>query len=199
MHMPKISKDDYAAVQACMNIEDIFQRRLTLVALITKIVRDIGFEPPIIVGGTAVSIYSSNIYATVDVDFISNSEEACKDVLLQLGYVKTGKDYYHKDLESLMEFPTRDYCEDSNRFVEYTDPNSEFPVFIIGIEDLILDRVESFSATGDLSSKEWSTRLMLTYYNQLDWSYLHSTSYKRGFFDKFEKLQQHVKYLRQKI
>lgn len=60
--MPTINKDDYAAFQACKNIEDIFQRRLTLVAIITKIVRDLGFEPPVIVGGTAVSIYSSNIY-----------------------------------------------------------------------------------------------------------------------------------------
>jgi hypothetical protein len=196
--MPIIKTDDYNAYQKCNEIVDAYQRRITLAAWLTKIIKTLGGSPPIVVGGTAVSVYSGNSYATMDVDFISNSEEIAKEVLLELGYAKSGKDFYHKGLESLIEFPSRDYLEDPKRFSEYTVPSTDLVIYLVGIDDLILDRIGSYDATDDLSSKEWATRLMLAYYDHIDWSYLHSTSHKRKFLPKLEALQHQVKYLKNK-
>jgi hypothetical protein len=192
----QIDRNDLDEFLSCRRIEDAFQRKISIVAIVTRILQKLGYQPPIIVGGTAVSIYTNNTYATVDVDLISNAENAAIKVLLELGYTKQGKDFYHDELESIMEFPSRNYLEDNSRFKEYTDPLTNSPVYLIAIEDLILDRLGSYHATRDLSSKEWASRLMLTYYEELDWSYVHKSAHARGFFDDLEKIQQQVKWLR---
>lgn len=40
------------------------------------------FYPPIIVGGSAVALYSGGLYGTVDIDVVTQSDEALKQILL---------------------------------------------------------------------------------------------------------------------
>lgn len=45
-------------------------------------------------------------------------------------------------------------------------------MFLIGIEDIILDRMSATKHWQDEESKDWATYLMAAYYDQLDWEYI---------------------------
>jgi len=56
-------------------IRDDFKRRLAVASVITKEFIDRGLFAPVIVGGTAVAIYTNGKYGTVDVDMKSEQRD----------------------------------------------------------------------------------------------------------------------------
>lgn len=52
--MRMINENEYNSYQKCSEIKDAYERRITIAALLTKIIHDLGGSPPIVVGGTAV-------------------------------------------------------------------------------------------------------------------------------------------------
>jgi hypothetical protein len=184
---------------SCTAISEDWKKRLAIASIISKIFEVNSLPLPIIVGGTAVSIYTSGQYATMDIDLISNIDRIPYLILEQLGYERHGKDFYHEELISLVEFPSGRLHGDESRTREYLVEETNLAVRIIGIEDLILDRVDSFVASDDHNSREWAMNLMGGMNRVIDWSYIHAEAHIRGIFDPFEKIQRDVKRILQKI
>ncbi len=147
------------------------------------------------VGGAAVATYTGGEYGTHDTDFIADLEGQEYEVVKQLGYIKINKNCFNNELDSLIEFPTGPLAGNRDRVYEYIVDTTGYPIYLISIEDLILDRIDAFDATNDHNSREWALRMMVVMYAHMEWSYLHSESHRRKTFPITEKIQKEAKRL----
>lgn len=147
-----------------------FQRMLYFSAILTSLLAKEGIHP-IIVGGFSVEIYTRSEYTTSDVDFILNGREITATILKQLGFESLGKDWFHKELEIAMEIPDNFLKGDYDKVVKLELDNNEF-VYVIGIEDILLDRLRAFVHWHSSRDGEWAERLFLTHRERIDVNYV---------------------------
>lgn len=191
----KISGELKNKLDECRSLTDTLERRLAIASIITEAFKENQLSVPVLVGGGAVEVYTGGEYATHDTDFIADLDGLEYALMESLGYKRVlgDKNLYHKELESLVEFPKGPLAGNQERIFTYQCESTNLPVYIISPEDLILDRIESFYATNDGKSKEWAERLLTGMYEYLDWSYFHKESYARGIGELAEKLQRKSK------
>src|SRR3989338_2231060 len=96
---------------------------------------------PILVGGSAVEYYTRGEYASGDIDYVLPTSDILKEIMAQLGFKKEGRLFIHPELHLVIEFPSS-YLEKNETFDEITEGNIK--VRIIALEDLIIDRLNTF-------------------------------------------------------
>lgn len=118
------------------------ERMLELSALLTEYFKSDGIKP-IIVGGLSVEIYTRGNYTTYDIDFITDGYNQFDALLTkELGFNKEGRSWYHKGLELSLEIPDN-YLEGNPDKVIKIELASGRSIYVIGIEDIIIHRLES--------------------------------------------------------
>ena len=153
------------------------RRQLLLVALITKLLEERGKPAPVVVGGCALSYYSREVYFTADVDLAYADREALNSVLTGIGFEKEGRYWVHKGLEMVVEAPASILAgEDAP--VEVADLGEGLRCTIIGIEDLIIDRLNACKHWKSEIDCEMVELLMNRYVEDLDWAYLQKKASK---------------------
>ncbi|WP_166241063.1 nucleotidyltransferase [Paenibacillus turpanensis] len=155
-----------------------FQRMLHFSAILTSLLEQEQIRP-VIVGGFSVEIYTRSEYTTSDVDFILNGRSVAARYLDSLGFQKLGKDWFHRELELAMEIPDNLLAGNYEKVTKILLENSQY-VYVIGIEDIILDRLRAFVHWQSSRDGEWAERLFLTHRNRVDVNYLAEQSKKDG-------------------
>lgn len=151
--------------------ESPLKRQLLMVALITKLLEEKGKSPPIIIGGCALSYYSREVYFTSDIDLAYADREALNVVLTGIGFKKRGRYWVSEGLKMAIEVPASNLAgEDSP--VEIVEVGEGLQCRIIGIEDLIIDRLNAFKHWKSEMDGEMVELLIQRYGNELDWTYL---------------------------
>ncbi len=150
-------------------IEDILDRRLQVLAIITEYLSPKGVRP-VLVGGAAVELYTVGGYATSDLDVIVNSSTAMAEAMRDLGFDKSGRFWVRDDIEIVLETPTGPLAGDPNRVVEIDVGG--MVVYVIGVEDLVIDRLNAFVHWGSSEDGRWAARLLSAQDADLDWDYL---------------------------
>src|SRR5690625_3569322 len=118
------------------------ERMLELCGLLTVYFKEDKIKP-IIVGGLSVEIYTRNNYMTHDIDLITDGRHQFDKLLIkELGSRKEGRSWYHEGLELAIEIPDN-YLEGDYKKIIRMQLNSGRYVFVIGIEDIIIHRLES--------------------------------------------------------
>ena len=80
--------------------------REQLAAIVVQKLREHNIDA-VLVGGAVVSIYTTNKYESIDLDFISSAaHERITAAMLELGFATRGKDFVHPQTEFTVEFPT---------------------------------------------------------------------------------------------
>ena len=148
-----------------------FETMLGTASLLTTLLDETGLKV-VIVGGFAVEIYTRSEYTTVDIDLIFSRRDLANEVLLNLGFTKEGRHWYHEVLGVSIEIPN-DMLEnaDMNRVLKLNLPSQEH-VYVIGIEDIILDRLRACIHWKSTSDCEWGYRLFLIHRKNLDIDYM---------------------------
>jgi hypothetical protein len=146
-----------------------FEKMLHTAAIITELVRPLGIRP-IIVGGLSVEIYTLNGYATQDIDFVMDGYDIANELLLQLGFSKMGKNWVNGTLGVSIEIPSSFLTGDYDKVTEL--PVADKTVYVIGIEDIILDRLRAAVHWKSGESREWGYRMLLMYLEELDMEYI---------------------------
>jgi len=151
--------------------ESPLKRQLLMVALITRLLEEKGKNSPIVVGGCALSYYSREVYFTADIDLAYVDREALGTVLTSIGFEKRGRYWVNEELKMAIEAPASVLVgEDSP--VEIVDLGGGLHCRIIGIEDLIIDRLNACKHWKSEIDCEMVELLAKRYLNDLDWSYL---------------------------
>ncbi|MBI4683386.1 MAG: hypothetical protein HY757_09855 [Nitrospirae bacterium] len=153
------------------NTESPLKKQLLTVALVNSLLEDKGKDVPVIIGGCALSYYSREVYFTADIDLAYADREALNDILLTIGFKKEGRYWISESLKLAVEVPAPALTgEDSPlEIVEFDDGLS---CRIIGVEDLIIDRLNSCKHWKYEIDCEMAELLVQKYAENLDWQYL---------------------------
>ncbi|MEB3103550.1 DUF6036 family nucleotidyltransferase [Ferviditalea candida] len=148
-----------------------FEKMMGVCSILTSLTEKEGLKP-IIVGGFAVEIYSRSEYTTVDIDLIFSRRDIIDQYLQKLGFIKSGRHWFHEELGVSVEVPN-DMLDlaDPDKLIKLNLQDQSF-VYVIGLEDIILDRLRACVHWTSLSDCEWGYRLFLLHDEKLDMNYM---------------------------
>ncbi|KAB2960664.1 MAG: UbiD family decarboxylase [Thermoanaerobaculia bacterium] len=157
-------------LQALPDERDPARRRMLALGLVADRLAEDGLEP-ILVGGAALEFYTAGGYATGDVDLALESSPRVDQAFADLGFRKSGRFWVREDLDLLFEAPAPPGLpgETSPRTVVEIDG---LRVVVIGIEDLLIDRLRAAVHWKSDEDRRWARRLVHLYSDRLDWVYL---------------------------
>lgn len=164
-----------------MNIKDILAkigateaplaRQLLMTGLITRRLEEKGKPAPVLIGGLALSYYTREVYFTADIDLAYADREALDEVLRELGFAKKGRYWVHQGLDIAVEAPASGLAgEESQR--ETVELEGGLSCVVIGLEDLIIDRLNACQHWKSEVDCEMAELLIARYGEELDWPYL---------------------------
>lgn len=154
---------------------DLLKKRLIFIALVSKL---LGKSPtkPVIVGGAAVEFYTAGGYATADIDIVYPSEPL-EPIFKKLGLKKENRYWYSEELGIVVEAPSAYLeAEARKRVVKVKVANME--VELLGIEDLVIDRLNAYVHWGSSDDGNWAKELLAIHKQELDWPYLKKEAQK---------------------
>lgn len=175
-----MEKDLKALLTKLTGIQDPLRRHLLAAAVVSEAV---GREckRPILVGGQALEFYTFGEYVTGDLDFVSGCpNEVLERVMNELGFSKTGnlRQWIYPETNILIEFPGRNLEGREDKITEVVIEG--YKLQLIGIEDLLLDRLSAYVFWKSKEDAEWSVNLISLYAGDLDWTYLEEKALEKG-------------------
>ncbi|NWG04201.1 MAG: UbiD family decarboxylase [Syntrophaceae bacterium] len=118
-----------------------------------------------------MSYYSREVYFTSDIDLVYADREALDTALKGIGFEKEGRYWVHEELKMAIEAPASSLPEQDSP-LEVVELGEGLECSIIGIEDLVMDRLNAFKHWKSEIDGEMVELLIRRYRNDLDWSYL---------------------------
>lgn len=174
------------AFEKLKRIEAPFKRRLFFVAILTTFLKEKKIIP-IIVGGNALEFYTLGSYATEDIDIVCSNIEEVGKILKDWNFKKIGRHWYNSELDISIEIPDETLAGDYNRVI--TLEIEGFYAYLIGIEDLIIDRLNACFYWKSQQDCEWGRELIILYKDEIDWKYLEERSKKEGIYELILRLK----------
>jgi hypothetical protein len=151
--------------------ESPLKKQLLMVALLTRLLEMMNKRAPVIIGGCALSYYSREVYFTSDIDLAYADREALHTALKSIGFEKEGRYWVHKGLKVVIEAPASSLPGQDSP-IEVIELGEGLQCSIIGIEDLVIDRLNAYKHWKSEIDGEMVELLIRRYRNDLDWSYL---------------------------
>lgn len=148
-----------------------FRRRLLVTGYLTQKLAAQEILP-VIVGGHAVEIYTFQDYATQDLDLVIANRHLAGELLEQLGFEKLAgaRHWINTELDLAIEIPDDLLAGDYNRLLELVI--ADYTVYIIGVEDLIIDRLNAYVHWKSISDYEQALKIYITHQEKIDEEYL---------------------------
>ncbi|MHB8170745.1 MAG: DUF6036 family nucleotidyltransferase [Thermincolia bacterium] len=176
-------------------INDPQQKLLRFMAYLTNNVRNINpLLTPVIVGGSAVFIYTFGGHLTYDIDLVVTDRQAVTEVLSRMGF-QQGADirhWYHDDLDMAIEIPDDVLAGDNDKITIIEIDNSE--VYVIGIEDLLIDRLCAAKHWKSGRDEAQSLSLLELYSDEIDMNYLEERARAEEVLDKLDEVRKKLKF-----
>ncbi len=116
-------------------------------------------------------LYLREIYSSLDVDIVYPFEDDLREVFDLFGFKKEGRYFIQDELRIVIEIPSSTLSGDENR-VETVEFENGLYCKIIGIEDLLIDRVNACKYGNSKIDCEMAQLLSLKYGDQIDWNYM---------------------------
>lgn len=140
-------------------------------SIITALMEDEGIVP-IVVGGLAVEVYTRGHYTTLDIDLVTMRRDYADKLLKELGFNKEGRHWYHAELEVAIEIPGNMLEDaDQEKVIKINLPSGRH-IYLIGLEDIILDRLRACVHWESTSDCEWGLRMLKVHRQALDKEYM---------------------------
>lgn len=168
-------------------IENDFKKRLYFVGILTKYLKEKNIRP-IIVGGHAVEFYTLGSYTTGDIDIVSEHQTEIEFFLKSWGFKKVDRLWVNAKINIAVDIVGSvlkgdDYSKVSEVIIE------DMKVYIIGIEDLIIDRINAFVWWKSEEDGKWAKQLLELHRKEIDKKYLFKRAKKEGIYKELEKIK----------
>lgn len=151
--------------------KDSLKRSLGVLAVLTEALKPMGIKP-ILVGGRALEFYTLGGYATKDMDLVVNGREQAKAVLEEMGFLRRfgERHWYHEELDLALEIPDEFLVGSMDKLVTVEINGME--AFIIGVEDLVVDRLAAAKFWKSQVDAQWAAKLLALHAEEIDLEYL---------------------------
>jgi len=166
-----IEMETQEIMEIIQKTESPLKRQLLMVALLTRLLEMMNKRTPVIIGGCALSYYSREVYFTSDIDLAYADREALDTALKSIGFEKEGRYWVHEGLKVVVEVPAS-ALPGQDSPLEVVELGEGLQCSIIGIEDLVIDRLNACKHWKSEIDGEMVELLIRRYRNDLDWSYL---------------------------
>jgi hypothetical protein len=145
------------------------ERRLHFVALL---IREAAWKDreAIVVGGSAIEIYTSGRYTTGDIDLVLTAPSRPDRILRSWGFRERGRLRFHDELGIVLDFVKPPYTGDLDRCQILTTPYG--PVRIAAVEDLLVKRLASAKHWRQPRDLEHAKILAALYRDRIAWDYV---------------------------
>lgn len=170
-------------------IERLLERKLFLAAILTEALKKEGTKP-IIVGGTAVEFYTLSGYSTLDLDLVCAKRESLGKLLQKLEFKRYGRHWYREDLDLAIEIPGSTLTGSQNKLTRVDIEG--IVAYVIGIEDIIADRLNAYVHWKSEEDGRWAKRMMILHREKIDWRYLEDRSRKDKTHNAFKRIKSEV-------
>ncbi len=126
----------------------------------------------VIIGGAAVEFYTRNWYATLDIDLAIDETYSKKtdSVFKKLGFKKEGRAWIREDIDIEIETPAKIETLNKDKILNIKTENGS--VNIIGIEDLIVDRIAAAKHWKSEQDKVQAIEIGSLHFDKIDWDYI---------------------------
>lgn len=172
--------------------ESVLEKKLRVLAEMTQRLQAHDVRP-VLVGGTALELYTAGAYATADMDLVVADHARARQVLQEMGFQPHGRHWFHPDWEVAIEIPDTDLAGDYARLLELQLSDGRV-VFCIGVEDLLVDRLNAAVHWGSTEDRRWAKELLREHAVRIDWSYLRQRAEAEGTLQLLETLWQEVRH-----
>jgi len=147
-----------------------FKRKMMFLAWLTVKMQDKGINFTV-VGGEAAELYTFGKYESAAIDIVSSGSISLRETLREIGFKNQGKDWWSDSLRIFLEIVSSSFTGDETR-VKGMDLGRGISVRVIGIEDLILDRLASCEFWKFKADCEIAIDLLARYRTEIDMDYL---------------------------
>jgi predicted nucleotidyltransferase len=166
---------------------DDFKRKLLFLCRLNSELKKDNIEF-VVVGGSAVELYSFGKYLSGDIDIVSSASSIIGEKLEDLGFVKHGRNWISEELRLFLEIPASTLNGDPSR-VREVEISEGLSVRIIGIEDLIVDRLNACVHWKYETDCEWASYLIRKFEKEIDSGYLKERAIKEQVDAKLTELR----------
>lgn len=171
------------SLSALQSLTNPLEVQLRAAAVITRVLERFG-DHAVVVGGSAVSFYTGGAYLSRDVDLITTmSGNQLVEVLAALGFERRDGAWVHAETDVIVDFPAPPLAGDPERITRVQTDDG--PVAVIGIEDLLVDRLNAVVHWKDTESREWCIS-MLALHKDLEMEYLRRQAESAGVGDELQ-------------
>jgi hypothetical protein len=168
--------------------EDGFKRKLNFAALLANRLGRIGVDS-VLVGGSAVEVYTNGDFATADMDFdVSDLGKAVK-VLKSLGFRKQDSLWFSAELNIAVDLSAKGYSGDRDKLRIFEI--KKYRLKVAGVEDLIVGRLYSAKIwkSNPQRDLEEAKALLTVFKDKLDDDYLDTIAKKNTVKDILTKVR----------
>ena len=134
-------------------------------------------KKPILVGGSAVELYTRGMAKSIDLDLIAD-RTVIAPLLLKQGFKQEGRHFYKGRID--IEIPS-DIFKESSVIVKYRGKK----IRIVSVEDLIIDRLCACKFWDSVYDCEQAQMLIRAYKDKLDKQYLNERARQEMLPDRF--------------
>lgn len=175
-----------------LEVERGFKRTAHVMSIITSRLEKEDIVP-VIVGGSAVEFYTRDWYATSDIDLAIDKakREGFRKVMEEMGFKKDGRMFAREDLGLYIEIPA-DIQDISMENLTRLDLENGH-VYFIGIEDLIIDRIQAAEHWKSDADLEQAKRIAASFYEDVDWDLIRMLCREESSEKMLDKLLKEVK------
>lgn len=164
-----ISDQDRRIFEALREEPSQLRRSLVTAAILTRALSAAGLQP-VVVGGTAVSFYTSGTYESIDLDVVMPGLEPAAEVLVDLGFKRLGAVFTHPRVPVIVDFPPEP-LEGAQALLRTTLVDA-VAVRIIGVEDVLLERVFLAERESDQKAHGAALAMAVAHWEDIDWDYV---------------------------
>jgi hypothetical protein len=142
-----------------------------MLSLISGMLREREKPEPVLIGGCALAYYSREVYFTADIDLAYPDRQALDQVLQELGFVTEGRYWVQPELKIAVEVPVESLPgEDAP--LEVVEMGENLECRIIGLEDLLIDKMNACKYWKSSIDCEMVELLLLRYSRDINLEYL---------------------------
>ncbi len=135
-------------------------------------------KKPILVGGSAVELYTRGLAKSIDMDIIAD-RSVIAPLLIKQGFKQEGRHFYKGRID--IEIPSDIFQGGRSTIVKYRGKK----IRIISVEDLIIDRLNACKFWDSVYDCEQARMLIRAYKNRLDRPYLNERARQESLPDRF--------------
>ncbi|MDO3377755.1 hydrogenase maturation protease [Geoalkalibacter halelectricus] len=162
-----------------------WQRRLYFMGVLGEVLAPAGVRP-VIVGGNAVEFYTLGGYATADIDLVVAERAEVDRCLAAMGFTREGRHWFSEELDLAVEIPGSALAGDPERVTEVEIDGRL--VYLIGLEDLIIDRLNALVHWRSARDGEWAEQMLALHFDEVDFDYLRRRAQGEGVGDALQAI-----------